>query len=102
MHASFWNSVLIVAVAAAATFLTRVIPFAAFGKRKIPQTVDYLGRILPPGDHRHACRVLPAQCGFYLRISRRGGDNCGCGDLRGSTFGGAIPFFRSAEERLFI
>ena len=46
MHASFWNSVLIVAVAAAATFLTRVIPFAAFGKRKIPQTVDYLGRIL--------------------------------------------------------
>lgn len=48
MHASFWNSVLIVAVAAAATFLTRVIPFAAFGKRKIPQTVDYLGRILPP------------------------------------------------------
>ena len=47
MHASFWNSVLIVAVAAAATFLTRVIPFAAFGKRKIPQTVDYLGRILP-------------------------------------------------------
>ena len=42
-----WNSVLIVAVAAAATFLTRVIPFAAFGKRKIPQTVDYLGRILP-------------------------------------------------------
>ncbi|MFR5890583.1 MAG: branched-chain amino acid transporter permease [Lachnospiraceae bacterium] len=48
MHTSFWNSVLIVAVAAAATFLTRVIPFAAFGKRKIPQTVDYLGRILPP------------------------------------------------------
>lgn len=39
----------IVAAAAAATFLTRVFPFLLFsGGKKTPETVLYLGRVLPP------------------------------------------------------
>lgn len=48
MHASFQDSIGIIAVCAAATFLTRVLPFVVFGKRKIPAAVEYLGKILPP------------------------------------------------------
>lgn len=39
----------IVLVAAACTFFTRVLPFALFGgRRKMPRSVEYLGKILPP------------------------------------------------------
>lgn len=35
-------------VAGACTFATRVIPFAIFGNRKVPEIIKYLGKILPP------------------------------------------------------
>lgn len=37
-----------VLVAGAVTFATRLIPFAAFGKREVPKIVKYLGDIMPP------------------------------------------------------
>lgn len=40
---------LIVMVTAACTLITRLIPFVLFGgKRRVPEMVHYLGRILPP------------------------------------------------------
>lgn len=48
MNATFTQSVLIIAVCAVFTFMTRFIPFAVFGRNKIPSSVDYLGKILPP------------------------------------------------------
>ena len=35
-------------VAGVCTFATRVIPFAIFGNRKVPEIIKYLGKILPP------------------------------------------------------
>lgn len=35
-------------VAGMCTFATRLIPFAAFGNRKVPEIVKYLGKIMPP------------------------------------------------------
>lgn len=37
-----------VLVAGVVTFATRLIPFAAFGKREVPKIVKYLGDIMPP------------------------------------------------------
>lgn len=43
------HSIEIIAVAAIVTFIIRVIPFVAFGgKREVPVTVTYLGKVLPP------------------------------------------------------
>ncbi len=40
---------LIIAVCAVCTMLTRAVPFMIFGgKRKVPKTVEYLGKVLPP------------------------------------------------------
>ncbi len=40
---------LIIAVCAVCTMLTRALPFMIFGgKRKVPKTVEYLGKVLPP------------------------------------------------------
>lgn len=48
MH-SGWSAALAIAVTAACTFLTRVIPFAIFGNhRRVPGVVRYLGQVLPP------------------------------------------------------
>ena len=42
-------ALLVIAVTAACTLLTRLIPFAVFGTRRpVPEPVRYLGRILPP------------------------------------------------------
>ena len=42
-------SVATVAVAAVCTFLTRLAPFALFGrKRRVPRLVVFLGNVLPP------------------------------------------------------
>lgn len=44
------HAILIVAIAVAATVLTRALPFALFGgKRGMPKTVRYLGEVLPAG-----------------------------------------------------
>ena len=44
------RSLIIIAVAAACTFLTRALPFLVFsGERKIPDVILYLGRVLTPG-----------------------------------------------------
>ena len=44
----FKHSVLIVAVTAAVTILLRFIPFLVFGgKRKTPEIITYLGKVLP-------------------------------------------------------
>lgn len=43
------HSIEIIAVAAIVTFIIRAIPFVAFGgKREVPATVTYLGKVLPP------------------------------------------------------
>lgn len=43
------HSIEIIAVAAIVTFIIRTIPFVAFGgKREVPVTVTYLGKVLPP------------------------------------------------------
>ena len=41
--------ILTIAVCAAATMLTRFLPFLVFGTRggRVPQVVEYLGRVLP-------------------------------------------------------
>lgn len=42
-------SIATIAVAAACTFLTRLVPFVLFGgKRKVPRAVVFLGNVLPP------------------------------------------------------
>lgn len=43
------HSVAIIAVAAIVTLIIRAVPFVAFGgKREVPGTVTYLGKVLPP------------------------------------------------------
>ena len=43
------HSVAIIAVAAIVTLIIRAVPFVAFGgKREVPETVIYLGKVLPP------------------------------------------------------
>ena len=43
------HSVAIIAVAAIVTLIIRAVPFVAFGgKREVPATVTYLGKVLPP------------------------------------------------------
>ena len=43
------HSIGIIAVAAIATLFIRAIPFVLFGgKREVPVTVTYLGKVLPP------------------------------------------------------
>ncbi len=40
--------ILVIAVAALVTWLTRAIPFLVLGKRQLPGMVVYLGEVLPP------------------------------------------------------
>ena len=43
------HSIGIIAVAAIVTLFIRAIPFVLFGgKREVPVTVTYLGKVLPP------------------------------------------------------
>lgn len=43
------QTVRIILVVAACTFLTRLLPFAVFGRKKeVPKLIGYLGKILPP------------------------------------------------------
>jgi len=45
----FVKALLIVAVCALCTMLTRVLPFVVFGGNKpVPKVVTYLGKVLPP------------------------------------------------------
>ena len=37
-----------IVVAGVFTFATRLIPFAAFGNRRVPEIIKYLGKIMPP------------------------------------------------------
>lgn len=50
MSALTINALIVVAVTVAATFATRVFPFALFGRKKDgpPKIVKYLGDVLPP------------------------------------------------------
>lgn len=41
------HSILIIAVSALTTMAMRFFPFLVFGKRKVPEIVQYLGRVLP-------------------------------------------------------
>jgi len=41
------NSLAIMLVCGACTFLTRALPFLIFGGRAVPEKVKYLGRVLP-------------------------------------------------------
>ncbi|MCQ2532365.1 MAG: AzlD domain-containing protein [Saccharofermentans sp.] len=40
--------VIAIVIIALVTFLTRSLPFIAFGKRPLPSWVTYLGKVLPP------------------------------------------------------
>ena len=42
------TAILIIAVVAAVTFLTRALPFIFFRNRKTPRIITYLGDVLPP------------------------------------------------------
>lgn len=49
MPISFGHSVMIIAVVAVCTYFTRAAAFALFGgKREVPSSVKYLGKVLPP------------------------------------------------------
>ena len=48
MHNDVLYPILMIAVAALVTWLTRAIPFLVFGKRQLPGMVVYLGEVLPP------------------------------------------------------
>ena len=50
--------ILTIAVCAAATMLTRFLPFLVFGSRggRVPEVVEYLGRVLPAAIFGHAHR----------------------------------------------
>jgi branched-subunit amino acid transport protein AzlD len=37
----------VIAITALVTWLTRALPFLIFGKRRLPQTIEYLGKVLP-------------------------------------------------------
>ena len=42
-------SIIAISVAALCTFATRLVPFALFGgKKEVPATITYLGKVLPP------------------------------------------------------
>ena len=41
------HSILLVVVISAVTILLRFLPFLIFGKRKTPEYISYLGRVLP-------------------------------------------------------
>ena len=47
MTISVGQSIAIIAVCAACTFLERWLPWLLFGRRAVPKVVEYLGRILP-------------------------------------------------------
>ena len=47
MTLSVGQSLAIIAVCVACTFLERALPFLIFGGREVPKIVRYLGRILP-------------------------------------------------------
>ena len=47
MTLSVGQSLAIIAVCVACTFLERALPFLLFGGREVPKIVAYLGRILP-------------------------------------------------------
>ena len=47
MTISVGQSIAIIAVCVACTFLERALPFLLFGGRDVPKIVKYLGRILP-------------------------------------------------------
>lgn len=46
---NWYSSLAIIFVVAVCTLLTRALPFIIFGgKRRVPQAVQYLGKVLPP------------------------------------------------------
>ena len=47
MTISVGQSIAIIAVCAACTFLERWLPWLLFGRRAVPKVVEYLGKILP-------------------------------------------------------
>ena len=47
MTLSVGQSIAIIAVCAACTFLERWLPWLLFGHRAVPKVVEYLGKILP-------------------------------------------------------
>ena len=52
------HSVAIIAVAAIVTLIIRAVPFVAFGgKREVPETVTYLGKVLA-GHYGDSCYLL--------------------------------------------
>ena len=82
MRLNFIQSLIIVAMVALATQITRWTPFLVFsGSRKLPRVVEDLGRLLPP-----------AMMGLLVVYSLRNTDILsGSHGLPVSTCGGAAP-----------
>ena len=60
MTLSVGQSIAIIAVCAACTFLERWLPWLLFGRRAVPKVVEYLGKILPMA-------VMVSLLGYCLR-----------------------------------
>ncbi len=73
MHNDALYPILMIAVAALVTWLTRAIPFLVFGKRQLPGMVVYLGEVLPPGHYGDPGDLLPSQHFLYHPALRPGG-----------------------------
>lgn len=48
MEINVLYTVEVITVVTIFNFITRVFPFALFAKRKVPETIQYLGKVLPP------------------------------------------------------
>lgn len=59
MPVNIGTSLCIILAVAVTTFATRAVPFLIFPKGKaIPKTIEYLGKVLTPGCHWNAGRIL--------------------------------------------
>ena len=71
MRLNFIQSLIIVAMVALATQITRWTPFLVFsGSRKLPRVVEDLGRLLPPammGAVARSCESLKRVINFFVR-----------------------------------
>ena len=48
MHEGWLYSLAAIGVVALVTWGLRAVPFVLFGKRELPEVIQYLGRVLPP------------------------------------------------------
>ena len=47
MKPDYLYAFLLIGISAVVTIIIRALPFAVFGQRKLPETVEFLGKVLP-------------------------------------------------------